>query len=193
MRTLRSNIISLFSIVGIIATFVTLLMLTGILIGILTPGSLTGIFTLLVKDVMVSRASWWLGAFCGWAGSVWMVWFLIRTNIHPSIPISEDENGAVEVSTDALCSLARTEARSQGVKGPCRAEFTRKLGAPILQLFCDLTAGNDVDGPVAWGEMIRREIEERLLTDFRLKGIKVAIIHQPNSRGTRNTKPSPVG
>jgi len=192
MRTLRSNILQLFSLVGIVATMFTLFMLTGFLTGILTPDQISAIFASAGSEIMAAKRAWWLGIASGWLAIIWMTWFLVRTRSHPPISIKADEKGAVEVTTDALCTLARREAQSQGIKGPCRAEFTRKLGSPILQLFCDLTPDDNKIGPVIWGETLRKKIEDRLESDFNLNGIKVCVIHQPRSKVTRRSKPQPV-
>lgn len=192
MRTLRLTILNTFAIIGISATYLIFFLITGVLLGLLAPDKLGVIFTSWALDIIAERLVWWVGIGCGWLGSIWMVWYLIRTRSHPPIPIKSDKSGAVEIATDALCTVARTEARSQGVKGKCRAEFTRKLGSPILQLFCDLTNGAGNDGPVAWGESIKTNIERRLLNDFNLKGVKVSVIHQPASRQVRQSAPQPV-
>jgi len=192
MRTLRLNILNLFSVVGIAAAYIALILLTGLLTGLLSPEKLGAIFSSVSVDILEAERVWWLGVVCGWPGATWMLWYLIRTRTHPPIPIKADKNGAVEIATDALCSLARTEARSQGIKGKCRAEFTRKLGSPMLQLFCDLTNGGREDSPVAWGESIRANIENRLRYDFNLTGVKVSVIHQPGTRQVHQAKPQPV-
>ena len=71
-----------------------------------------------------------------------------------------------------------------------RAEFARKLGKPVLQIWCDLTVGGNGDGPVARGEKLKRDIERRLHEDFALDKVRVELIHMP--RGNVRSRTSPM-
>jgi len=188
MRTLRPYIINIYSIVGIVAFVLTMVSLTGFLFGIISPQAITWLIAKWASAITASPMNWMVIAFIFWVLAIWSISFLIRTRTHPPLLVREDETGAVEVSTDALCSMARAELKAQGVKGASRAEFSRKLGSPMLQVWCDLTSVDEADGPVALGEKLKREIELRFRNDFNLEGIKVAIIHQPGSNGFSRPK-----
>ncbi len=189
MRNLRTHLINIYSIVGLAAVFVLLLGLTGHLLGILTPQAVTTLIAAIATSISQSAVSFWMIAIVGWLLATWSASYLMKTRQHPPIPITEDEIGAVEITTDALCSLAKTEARNQGVTGPMRADFTRKYGAPSLQVWCDLTSVEESEGPVAMGEKLKQVIESRFRQDFNLEGIKVSVIHQPVTSRFRRPKP----
>jgi len=192
MRTLRNHIIDIYTVIGIISTLVVLLLLTGFLLGILTPRAITVFLATASTHIAESKVSWWFGVLGAWIVAGWTILFLIRTHSYPPLQITEDDSGVVEVTTQALCSLARAELREQGITGPCKAEFTKKLGSPMLHVWCDLDVGAGDEGLVARGNRLKSEIETRLREDFNLRGIRVAIIHQPRPRPFRRD-PMPAG
>ncbi len=179
MRNFRSNILNLYSFLGFVAVFATLIAVTAFLTGAITPEKISLMLEQSTANIQQSTMSWWMGIFAGWFAAAWTTMYLIRTQTHPPIQVKQDESGAVEVTTGALCTLARTEARAHGIQGPCVAEFTRKLGSPILQIWCDLTSGPTDDDIVIRGDSIRSDVEKRLLRDFNVEGIRVAVIHKP--------------
>ncbi len=186
MRTLRINIINLFSFIGILSVFVTLLAITGFLLGILTPQKITMLLATAAAGIQGSSSTWWLIVLATWFAAGWASMYLLRTRTHPPIQIIEDETGVIEVTAEALCSLARMETRDQGISGKVNVDFTRRLGKPVLQIWCDLNLGGNGENPVELGEKLKKKIEIRLREDFNLKGIRVAVIHQPRSKAERS-------
>jgi hypothetical protein len=179
MRILRQFLINLYSVLGIISIFLFLALITGFLLGILTPQKITSFLAISANGIIASAAQWWSGILLGWIASTSAIYFLWITGSHPPVKITEDDFGAVEISTQALCSLAKEELRNQGITVPCKTDFTRKLGTPVLQVWCDLVARGNGENPVDLGERLKHGIEQRLREDFNLKGIRVSIIHQP--------------
>jgi hypothetical protein len=192
MRTLRSQLVSVYSFLGIISVFAILLTLTGFLLGIITPKVLTAALSLIATKISTSILLCWLIALIGWYLAVWTTSFIMKHRFLSPIPVSEDDKGAVEIAPEALCSLAKNELKSHGISGPSKTDFTRKFGSPMLQVWCDLACGESGESPVELGNILKRDIESRLREDFNLNGIRVAVIHQPNSNNRRklSTKPA---
>jgi len=192
MRNLRTYLVNIYSVLGVVAVYIFLLTVTGILFGFTNAENMGGIFKLLGAGIAGAKGAWWLTAIVGWFLAIWTTMYLIRTRTYPPIPVKEDEIGAIEITPEALCSLAKNELRATGIRGPYKAEFTRRFGNPVLQVYCDLTSGPDETGPVELGEALKGAIENHLISDFGLKGIKVAIIHQPSSKNSRSVSPQPA-
>jgi hypothetical protein len=189
MRTFRSHLINIYTFIGIIAAFAFLIVLSGYLFGWITPETITASLANKANQVEASRPAWWLVSIWGWIFAIWTAGYLMKTGNNEPISISEDENGAVEITPEALCNLAKAELKSQGMPRPLKADFTRKLGSPMLQVWVDLTCGIGGDGPVALGKKLKKSIEDRLSKDFNLDGIRVAVIHQPGPRSKHSTQP----
>lgn len=184
MHSLRTFVINLAAWIGIIASIITLLTLTGFLIGFVTPHLATTILATWATKISASKPVWFLSALIGWVLLGWSVWLLVTFRREAPILIREDETGSVEVSGEALKGLARAEIIAHGGTRPSRAEFARKFGRPVLKVWCDLTAGNDI-GPIAFGQKLKTEIENRLRRDFSLNSVRVEIIHHPVSMHPR--------
>ena len=190
MRTFRAQLVSIYSFLGIISSFMALLLLTGFLLGIITPKGITGAVALLATRVSSSVLLCWLIALVGWFLAVWTTSFIMKHRFPPPIPISEDDMGGVEIAPEALCSIARSEVKSHGISGACKADFSRRFGSPIVQVWCDLTGSGE--SPAVLGDAVKNEIERRFLEDFNLKGIRVSVIHQPNSGNSRKLSTRPA-
>ncbi len=192
MRTIRTRLLTAYSVIGMVFVFGLLLLLTGHLVGIVTPHRVAAILATGATAISSAPFTWWLVALVGWALGVWTTGLVWKWRAYPPILVSEDETGMVEVAPEAICSLARSEIRAQQIPGGCRAEFTGRLGSPMLQIWCDLASGENGDGPAARGTRLKSLIERRLREELDVEGVKVAVIHQPIARTYRRTKPQAV-
>jgi hypothetical protein len=182
MRSLRAHLINTAALIGMISAGLLLLNLTGFLIGAVTPRLITTVLATWATKIAASQATWWLASLLGWFIFGWSAWLLLTFRLEAPVLIREDEIGTVEVAPEALAGLARAEVAAQGSPRPFRAEFIRKMGKPILQVWVDLTLGGDSDGPVARGEKLKADIERRLREDFSLNSVRVEVIHMPVNR-----------
>jgi hypothetical protein len=189
MRPLRHHVINLAAAIGILASGIYLLSLTGFLFHILTPRIITLILANSAAHIYKSPGSWWMGMLIGWAAFVWSCWLLISHRAEKPVLIKEDELGTVEVTPTALARLAHAEVAAQGSPRPIRTEFVRKFGRPVLQVWCDLTRCDNGEGPVARGEKLKRDVERRLREDFSLEKVRVEVIHQPSDGGRAKVTP----
>ena len=182
MRISATVLIYIYYFIGVVSAVIFLIELTGYLFGWLSHEIITGFIIARASQVNVARPMWWLINLGGWVFVTWSTWRILKAGQQLPISIREDDTGTIEVTPDALCRLAQAELKDRGVAGPLKADFTRKLGSPMLQIWVDLTSGLGGDGPVAMGEKLKKAIEERLRDDFNLKGVLVTIIHQPGPR-----------
>jgi len=190
MRTLRHHVYFLLAIIGLISSGLALIALTGFLLGALTPQGITGMLASSANTVAASKGTWWLASLLGWVILGWTGWLLFTFRAEYPVLIKEDEFGAVEVAPEALAKLARAEVIAQGSPKPIKCEFARKLGRPVLQVWCDLTCGDNGEGPVARGMKLKGDIEKRLREDFSLDRIRVEIIHQPRQNVRTRSNPA---
>lgn len=179
MRFSSTLLIYIYYFIGVVSAVIFLVELTGYLFGWLSHDIITGFIIAKANQVDAARAMWWVITIGGWAFVIWSTGRILKSGKQLPISISEDDTGTIEITPDALCRLAQAELQAQGVPGPLKADFTRKLGSPMLQIWVDLTSGFNGDGPVAMGEKLKGSIEKRLKSDFNLEGVLVAIIHQP--------------
>jgi hypothetical protein len=185
MRLSSTVLIYIYYFIGVVSAVIFLLELTGYLFGWFSHEFITGFIIARVSQVDMARPIWWMIDLGGWAFVIWSTSKILKAGKQLPISISEDDKGTIEITPDALCRLAQSELKTQGVPGPLKADFTRKLGSPMLQVWVDLTSGFGGDGPVAMGERLKKCIDERLRNDFNLEGVLVSIIHQPGPRPKR--------
>ncbi|MFH1676840.1 MAG: hypothetical protein ABIC40_07430 [bacterium] len=182
MRTFRTYLLNLSSLIGMAAIFFLLILLTGSLFGIVTPKLMAGWTTLWLGKVAASKFTWWLIAIVGWFLACWASIKLISWRSEKPVLIKEDANGSVEVSPEALCGLAKAEIMAHCGTKPLRAEFVRRFGRQVPQVWVDLTDSDEGVGPIEHGRILRSQIEKRLLKEFGLKSVRVEVIHQPPAK-----------
>jgi hypothetical protein len=188
MRTLRTQLLTIYGIIGIATLFFSLAIITGFMLGAVTPHLVTAWLAASATRISASPLTSWLGLLIGWAIAIWTTSIIWQWRAHKPVVISEDESGAVEIAPEALCSLARNELRQHGLTKNCDVEFTRKLGSPVLQVWCDLARGTTGESPVSMGGTLKTGIEKRLRNDFDLREVHVSIIHRPSGNGVRKKK-----
>ena len=190
MRSLRTLLVSTAAIIGLASAIMTLLVLTGFLIGAVTPHGITIELATWANRISASPLTWWLAALVGWTIVGWSTWLIFTMHLEAPVLIREDEIGSVEIAPEALASVARAEVMAQGSPRPIKAEFLRKMGRPVLQIWTDLTCGGDGEGPLARGEKLKRDVERRLSEDFALDKVRVEVVHLPSQ--TSRNKPTPI-
>jgi len=188
MRTLRTQLLTIYGIIGIATLFFSLAIITGFMVGAVTPHIVTAWLASSATRISTSPMTSWLALLAGWVIAIWTTSIIWKWRAHKPVVISEDESGALEIAPEALCSVARNELKQYGFSKNCSVEFTRKLGSPVLQVWCDLTGGSTGEGPVAMGGTLKKGIETRLKDDFDLREVQVSIIHRPGSNGIRKKR-----
>ena len=188
MRTLRTQLLTFYGIIGIASLFFLLAIITGFMLGAVTPHLVTAWLASSATRISASPMTSWLALLAGWIIVIWTTSMIWRWSAHNPVVIWEDESGALEIAPEALCSVARNELKQHGFSKNCSVEFTRKLGSPVLQVWCDLTGGSTGEGPVAMGGTLKKGIENRLKDDFDLREVQVSIIHRPGGIGVRKKK-----
>jgi hypothetical protein len=192
MRSLRPILITISATIGLVAAFFTLCTLTGFLVGAVTPHSITVALATWANRISAAPLTWWLAALVGWVIVGWSSWLIFTLRMEAPVVVREDEIGTVEIAPEALASVARAEIMAQGSPRPIRAEFARKLGRPVLQIWTDLTTGGNGEGPLARGEKLKRDVERRLSEDFALDKVRVEVVHLPNQKSRVREKPVAV-
>jgi hypothetical protein len=185
MRILRTYLLYLTSFTGIIAVFWLLSVITGFLMGLVTPETIVTSIATLATRIAAAKFVWWLAVLTGWPLAFWVAWKVITPRPEYPVTIREDDMGAVEVAPTAIRRLAEATVKACGGPAVQRTEFVRELGKPTVKIWCDLTSGSNGEGPLELGNRLRDDIEARLKEDFSLEGIRVNMVHRPKS-GSRS-------